>query len=58
MGQTLRYAIAALALGLIGYCGSEALFWSYPPEGISTLECAFTVVAYSLASAYVLTAVG
>lgn len=53
-----RYAAAALALGLIGYFASEALFWSFSPEGASVAEIAMTVVAYALAAACVLSAAG
>lgn len=55
--ETGRFALAALALGGISYCGSEALFWNFPPEGITALDGALTVLAYSLVAACVLAAV-
>lgn len=55
--ETGRFALAALALGGVSSCGSEALFWSFPPEGITALDGALTVLAYSLVAACVLAAV-
>ncbi len=57
MRATWGYGLAALALGGIGYCGSEALFWSFPPDGVTLLDWAATVVAYALAGACALSAV-
>lgn len=57
MRATVGYVLAALALGGIGYCGSEALFWSFPPEGVTLLDWALTIVAYALAGACALSAV-
>ncbi|WP_149588076.1 hypothetical protein [Tabrizicola flagellatus] len=57
MSGTWQYALAAIAIGAIGYLGSEALFWAYPPEGITLAAWASTVVAYALAGACALSAV-
>jgi hypothetical protein len=57
MRETLRYAAASLALGLIAYFASEAFFWSFRPDGATLPDIAMTVVAYSIAGACVLTAV-
>ena len=56
MRETLRYVLAAAALGAIAYFGSEALFWVFPPAGAGVGELALTVLAYALASACVLSA--
>lgn len=57
MRDSLRYIAAALALGGIGYAGSEAMFWSFPPQGITPLDWLATIVAYALAGACALSAV-
>jgi hypothetical protein len=56
-GETGRFAVASLALGAIGYYGSEALFWGFPPEGITPLIWLATIVTYALVGACALAAV-
>lgn len=51
------YVLAAVAIGGIGYCGSEALFWGFSPEGITPADWAATILAYALAGACALSAV-
>jgi hypothetical protein len=55
--EAVRYLVASLALGMIGYWGSEALFWSFRPDDATALAIVATILAYALASACVLSAV-
>ena len=55
--QALRYFATALALGLIGYWASEAMFWSFPPNDVTPFQWAITVGAYGFAAASALSAV-
>lgn len=57
MQEALRYALMSLALGLVGYWASEALFWSFPPQDVTVVQWMLTVVAYALAGACALSAV-
>ncbi|MGL4280802.1 MAG: hypothetical protein ACRCS0_10585, partial [Albidovulum sp.] len=57
IGETGRFTLASFALGGVSYYGSEAFFWSFPPEGITPADWAMTVVAYSLVAACTLAAV-
>jgi hypothetical protein len=54
--ECLAYLLAALALGGVGYCGSEALFWSFTPEDLTPTEWLQTVAFYALAGACALSA--
>ena len=56
--ETLRYILASLALGLIAVWGNENLFWSAPPPNLAVAGWVATWIAYALASAAALSAVG
>jgi hypothetical protein len=53
----LNYLLLSLALGGISVWASENWFWFVPPPGMSPFEFAITALAYSIASASVLSAV-
>jgi hypothetical protein len=55
--QSLRYVLAALALGLISVWGSENFFWSAPPADLTAPDWLATWIAYSLVCACALSAV-
>jgi hypothetical protein len=57
MQEAMRYALMSLALGLVGYWASEALFWSFPPDEVTVVQWMMTVAAYALAGACALSAV-
>ena len=57
MRETWRYLLTSLALGLISYFGSEALFWSFPPVELDLPDFGMTIFAYVLACACALSAV-
>lgn len=57
MIEAFRYFGMALAMGLISYWASEAMFWSFPPQDVTPWQWAVTVMAYSLAAACALSAV-
>ena len=56
--ETIRYIIAALALGLIAVWGSENFFWSAPPPDLTIEAWLGTWAAYAAAAAVALSAVG
>ena len=55
--QSLRYVIAAIALGGIAVWVSENWFWFMPPPGMNAFEFSIAWLAYSLAAACALSAV-
>jgi hypothetical protein len=55
--EAVRYLVLALLLGGLTVWGSENMFWMMPPPGITPLDFALTVVAYSIACAVALSAV-
>ena len=54
--QSLRYVIAAIALGGIAVWASENWFWFMPPPGMNAFEFSIAWLAYSLAAACALSA--
>ena len=54
----MRYIIASFALGLIAVWASESFFWSAPMPDLTVAGWFLTWLAYALACAVVLTAVG
>lgn len=54
---SLRYILAALALGAVAVWGSEVLFWSAPPDDLTAGGMVLTWVVYALAAAAALSAV-
>lgn len=55
--ETWRYVGASLALGAVAVWGSEALFWSAAPAGLTAPDLVLTCGAYALACACALSAV-
>ena len=53
----MRYLLACLCLGAIGYFGSEALFWTAPPDDLSLPTLVATIAIYALAGSVGLSAV-
>lgn len=47
MRETVRFFQQALALAMVGYWGSEALFWGFPPVPGDPLTLGLTVVVYT-----------
>ena len=56
MRETVRFFGQALALAMVGYWASEALFWGFPPVPGDPLTLALTVVIYAGLFAAVLAA--
>jgi hypothetical protein len=54
---TLRYLLACVALGAIGYFGSEALFWTAPRDDMTLPTLGLTILVYALAASVGLAAV-
>lgn len=52
-----RFFLACLALGAIGHFGSEALFWTAPPEDLGWVTIPATIGIYALAASVGLAAV-
>jgi hypothetical protein len=55
--EGLRYLLLSLVLGGLSVWASENLFWVMPPPGLTLVDLALTVVAYSIAAAVALSAV-
>lgn len=55
--QSFRYILLSLGLGGLSVWASENFFWMMPPPGITPLDFALTVIAYSIACAVGLSAV-
>ena len=55
--QAVRYVFLSLVLGGLSVWASENFFWMMPPPGITPLDFALTVIAYSIACAVGLSAV-
>ena len=49
--ESLRFLIAASALGAMAVWGSEVLFWTAPTDALSAPDLALTWLAYSIAAA-------
>lgn len=54
--QTMRFLMQSLALALVGYWASEALFWGFPPVPGDPLTLGFTLLVYAVVIAAVLSA--
>jgi hypothetical protein len=49
--ESVRFVVAALALGAISLWASENMFWIVPPPGWSLTDWLITWIAYSCAAA-------